>query len=189
MLKLVQETPARAEAQPSTIDLDELCRLAARQMLASALLAERRAYLDAHSDLVDEAGHRLVVANGYAQGREVMTGAGMVEVKAPRVDDRREGEHYRSVILPAYMRKSPKVTEVLPVMYLRGLSTGDFAPALAEFFGSSAGLSASTVQRLTESWQAEHHDWAARDLSGVDYVYWWVGPRSPWGTCACRQAG
>ncbi len=174
MLKLVQETPARAEAQPSTIDLDELCRLAARQMLASALLAERRAYLDAHSDLVDEAGHRLVVANGYAQGREVMTGAGMVEVKAPRVDDRREGEHYRSVILPAYMRKSPKVTEVLPVMYLRGLSTGDFAPALAEFFGSSAGLSASTVQRLTESWQAEHHDWAARDLSGVDYVYWWV---------------
>ena len=73
------------------------------------------------------------------------TGAGMVEVKAPRVDDRREGEHYRSAILPAYMRKSPKVTEVLPVLYLRGLSTGDFAPALGEFFGSGAGLSASTV--------------------------------------------
>ena len=174
MLKLVHGASVGAEEEPTTIDLDELCRLAARQMLASALLAERRAYLDAHSDLVDEAGHRLVVANGYAQGREVMTGAGMVEVKAPRVDDRREGEHYRSVILPAYMRKSPKVTEVLPVMYLRGLSTGDFAPALAEFFGSSAGLSASTVQRLTESWQAEHEDWSTRDLSGVDYVYWWA---------------
>jgi transposase-like protein len=174
MLKLVHGASVGAEEEPTTIDLDELCRLAARQMLASALLAERRAYLDAHADVVDGSGHRLVVANGYAREREVMTGAGMVEVKAPRVDDRREGEHYRSVILPAYMRKSPKVTEVLPVMYLRGLSTGDFAPALAEFFGSSAGLSASTVQRLTESWQAEHEDWSTRDLSGVDYVYWWA---------------
>lgn len=72
------------------------------------------------------------------------------------------------------MRKSPKVTEVLPILYLRGLSTGDFAPALAEFFGSSAGLSASTVNRLTEAWQAEHEDWSARDLSGVDYVYLWA---------------
>jgi putative transposase len=98
----------------------------------------------------------------------------MVEVKAPRADDRREGEHYRSAVLPAYMRKSPKVTEVLPVLYLRGLSTGDFGPALAEFFGSGAGLSASTVQRLTEAWQAEHQDWAGRDLSGLDYVYWWA---------------
>ena len=174
MLKLVHDASAGAEVEPTTVDLDELCRLAARQMLASALLAERRAYLDAHADMVDATGKRLVVANGYAKERQVMTGAGMVDVKAPRVDDRRQGEHYRSVILPAYMRKSPKVTEVLPVMYLRGLSTGDFAPALAEFFGSSAGLSASTVQRLTESWQAEHEDWSTRDLSGLDYVYWWV---------------
>src|SRR6516162_10903126 len=103
-----------------------------------------------------------------------MTGAGMVEVRAPRVDDRREERHYRSTILPAYMRRSPKVTEVLPVLYLRGLSTGDFAPALGEFFGSQAGLSASTVNRLTEAWQAEHTEWSERDLSGVDYVYWWV---------------
>ncbi len=174
MLKLVHETSARAEEAPTTIDLDELCRLAAKQMLATALLAERQAYLDAHADLVDGTGKRLVVANGYAKEREVTTGAGMVGVKAPRVDDRREGQHYRSVILPAYMRKSPKVTEVLPVLYLRGLSTGDFAPALGEFFGSGAGLSASTVQRLTESWQDERERWAGRDLSGTDYVYWWV---------------
>jgi transposase-like protein len=72
------------------------------------------------------------------------------------------------------MRKSPKVTEVLPVLYLRGLSTGEFSPALGEFFGSGAGLSASTVCRLTESWQAEHDQWSRRDLSGTDYVYWWV---------------
>ena len=100
---------------------------------------------------------------------------GLVEVKAPRVDDRREGERYRSVILPVYMRKSPKVTEVLPGLGLHGLSTGDFAPALGEFFGSEAGLSPSTVQRLTESWQAEHGTMVEQvDLSGLDYVYWWV---------------
>jgi transposase-like protein len=115
-----------------------------------------------------------VVANGYAKERKLSTGAGAVEVKAPRVDDRRQGERYRSAVLPVYMRKSPKVTEVLPLLYLRGLSTGDFAPALAKFLGSQAGLSASTVQRLTESWQSEHETWSGRDLSGVDYVYWWV---------------
>jgi transposase-like protein len=174
MLKLVHAADERADNEPTMVDLDELCRLAAKQMLATALLAERQAYLDAHADLVDEAGHRLVVANGYAKQRTVTTGAGQVEVKAPRVDDRREGERYRSAILPVYMRKSPKVTEVLPLLYLRGLSTGDFAPALAQFLGSEAGLSPSTVQRLTESWQAEHEDWCRRDLTGTSYVYWWV---------------
>ena len=115
-----------------------------------------------------------MVGNGFARAREVTTGAGMVEVAAPRVDDRRVGERFSSAILPAYMRKSPKVTEVLPILYLRGLSTGDFAPALGEFFGSDAGLSPSTVTRLTEAWQAEHAEWSERDLSGLDYVYWWV---------------
>jgi transposase-like protein len=174
MLKLVHDTAVRAEDETTTINLDELCRLAAKQMLATALLAERQAYLDAHADLSDATGKRLVVANGYAKQRTVTTGAGPVEVKAPRVEDRREAERYHSAILPAYMRKSPKVTEVLPLLYLRGLSTGDFAPALAKFLGSEAGLSASTVSRLTESWQAEHDQWCRRDLSGVDYVYWWA---------------
>ena len=174
MLKLVQDDSARAEQAPTTVGLDELCRLAAQEMLKVALLAERQAYLDAHADQLDGTGKRLVVGNGYANERQVTTGAGMVEVKAPRVDDRREGQHYRSVILPAYMRKSPKVTEVLPVLHLRGLSTGDFAPALGAFFGSGAGLSASTVARLTEAWQDERERWAGRDLSGTDYVYWWV---------------
>lgn len=97
-------------------------------MLATALLAERRAYLDAHAELVNATGKRLVVGNGYAKERTVTTGAGAVEVKAPRVEDRREGEHFRSAILPVYMRKSPKVTEVLPLLYLRGLSTGADRP-------------------------------------------------------------
>jgi len=176
MLKLLHETTPDAVGDPEglTLDLDEICRVAAQDMLAVALLAERRAYLDANASELDATGKRLVVGNGYARPREVTTGAGMVEVKAPRVDDRRNGERFGSAILPAYMRKSPKVTEVLPILYLRGLSTGDFAPALGEFFGSEAGLSPSTVNRLTEAWQVEHEEWTERDLSGVDYVYWWA---------------
>ena len=176
MLKLVHDATVDAVDDPEVheIGLDELCRTAAQEMLAVALLAERRAYLDAHATELDETGKRLVVGNGFARPREVTTGAGMVEVTAPRVDDRRDGERFTSAILPAYMRKSPKVTEVLPILYLRGLSTGDFAPALAEFFGSAAGLSASTVNRLTEAWQTEHEDWSTRNLSAVDYVYLWA---------------
>lgn len=176
MLKLVHDADAVGVDGPEamTMSLDELCRVAAQEMLRVSLLAERQAYLEAHAELLDATGRRLVVANGYARPREVTTGAGVVEVTAPRVDDRREDERFSSAILPAYMRKSPKVTEVLPILYLRGLSTGDFAPALGEFFGSEAGLSASTVSRLTQAWQAEHAEWAERDLSGVDYVYWWV---------------
>ena len=179
MLKLVQSLPDAVDTTPDsepavTVDLDELCRLAAQQMLASALLAERQAYLDAHTDVVDDDGRRLVVGNGYARQRDVVTGAGPVTVEAPRVNDKRDGERFSSHILPAYMRRSPKVTEVLPVLYLRGLSTGDFAPALAGFLGSDAGLSPSTISRLTEAWQAEHTDWQTRDLSERDYVYWWA---------------
>jgi putative transposase len=176
MLKLVHDATANAVDDPEamTIGLDELLRMAAQDMLRIALLAERRAYLDAHAGELDATGKRLVVGNGFARAREVTTGAGMVEVSTPRVDDRRDGEHFSSAILPAYMRKSPKVTEVLPILYLRGLSTGDFAPALGEFFGAEAGLSPSTINRLTVAWQAEHEEWSRRDLSGVDYIYWWV---------------
>ena len=177
MLKIVHEAAADAVGdgpKAMMVGLDELCRIAAQQMLATALLAERRAYLEAHADELDATGHRLVVGNGFAREREVVTGAGPVTVSAPRVDDRRDGHRFSSSILPAYMRRSPKVTEVLPVLYLRGLSTGDFAPALGEFFGSDAGLSPSTITRLTAAWQAEHTDWCRRDLSDRDYVYWWA---------------
>jgi putative transposase len=176
MLKLVHDATddAVGEEEPGTVSLDELCRLAAQEMLAVALLAERRAYLDAHAEILDASGRRLVVGNGFARPRRITTGAGAVDVRAPRVDDRRQGETFSSAILPRYMRKSPKVTEVLPVLYLRGLSTGDFAPALGEFLGTEAGLSASTITRLTEAWQAEHAEWSTRELCGVDYVYVWV---------------
>jgi putative transposase len=165
--------------QQYMLDLDEIARQGARRMLAEALEAEVEAHLEATRDERDERGHALVVRNGRAREREVLLGAGAVALKAPRVNDRRVDENgqrrrFRSVILPPYMRRSPKVTEVLPLLYLHGLSSGDFVPALREFFGTQAGLSASTITRLTESWQAEREHFMARDLSGRDYVYVWV---------------
>ena len=151
MLRIVQDT-AQATVEVASLDLDELCRIAAREMLAIALESERQAYLEAHTDALDAAGHRLVVGNGSSRPREVMTGAGMVPVTAPRVDDRRPGERFHSSFLPPYARRSPKVSEVLPILYLRGLSPGDCAPALADFFGAAAGLAASPVSRLPVAW-------------------------------------
>src|SRR5512143_4198713 len=160
--------------------LDEIVREGARRMLAAALEAEVEAYLAAHAGERDEAGRRLVVRNGHARARQVTTVAGAVEVRVPRVDDRRvdaatgERRRFRSALLPPWCRRSPQVTEVLPLLYLHGLSSKDFVPALEEFFGAKAGLSASVVTRLTASWQDEQRRFAERDLSGVDYVYAWV---------------
>jgi putative transposase len=162
------------------LDLDEIARAGARRMLAEALQAEVTDYIEAAGEQRDEQGRALVVRNGYAREREVLLGAGAVEVKAPRVNDRRVDEEgnrrrFKSVILPPYMRRSPKVTEVLPVLYLHGLSSGDyFVPALEEFFGTEGGLSSATIIRLTEQWQKERESFMSRDLSLRDYVYVWV---------------
>jgi transposase-like protein len=121
-----------------------------------------------------------VVHNGYHQARQVLTSAGAVEVKAPRVNDKRveaatgERRRFSSAILPPWCGKTPKLTEVLPLLYLHGLSSGDFVPALGQFLGSSAGLSASVITRLTEQWKVEQLAFAGRDLSQVDYVYLWA---------------
>jgi transposase-like protein len=149
-------------------------------MLAEALAAEVDAYIVAFAAERDENGRRLVVRNGYHQSREVLTSAGAVEVTAPRVNDRRtdpgtgERRRFSSAILPAWARKTPKVTEVLPLLYLHGLSSGDFVPALSQFLGSGAGLSGPVITKLTRTWQDEQKAFAARDLSGVDYVYLWA---------------
>jgi transposase-like protein len=161
------------------LDLDEIARHGARRMLAEALEAEVQDYLEAARGERDEQGRALVVRNGYAREREVLLGAGAVEVRTPRVNDKRMEEdgkrkRFRSVILPPYMRRSPKVTEVLPLLYLHGLSSGDFVPALEEFFGTQAGLSASTITRLSEQWQQERESFMRSDLSERDYVYVWV---------------
>ncbi len=165
--------------QQHLLDLDEIARQGARRMLAEALEAEVEAYLEAARGERDERGHALVTRNGYAREREVLLGTGAVEVRAPRVYDRRvdedgERQRFKSVILPPYMRRSPKVSEVLPLLYLHGLSSGDFLPALTEFFGTEAGLSAATITRLTQRWQSERESFMSRDLSQRDYVYVWV---------------
>jgi putative transposase len=177
MLSVVADEAARAELR---VDLDELARKGARRMLAAALEAEVDDYLAAHAAERDERGRRLVVGNGHARQREVLTAAGAVRVQAPRVNDRRtepatgERARFRSVILPPWCRKSPKVAEVLPLLYLHGLSTGDFVPALEAFFGSAAGLSAAAVGRLLAGWQADHEAFSRRDLTDRDYVYVWA---------------
>ena len=143
MLKVAQEesaSNAHASAAVGGSILDELVRDGARAMLA-ALQAEVAAYIEAHAGQVDEAGHRLVVRNGYHQPREVTTAAGAVPVQAPRVNDKRTDaetglrKRFSSAILPAWARKSPQVAEVLPLLYLHGLSSGDFGPALEQFLG------------------------------------------------------
>jgi transposase-like protein len=153
--------------------IDDLVREGARRMLAEALQAEVDDYIARFAGERDENGRRLVVRNGSHQPREVLTSAGAVEVTAPRVNDRRtdadtgQRARFSSAILPPWCRKTPKITEVLPLLYLHGLSTGDFVPALGQFLGSSAGLSAPGITKLTEAWKAEQRAFAARDLSGV----------------------
>jgi putative transposase len=177
MLSVIADDAAQGELR---LELDELFREGARRMLAAALEAEVDAYLAAHAAERDERGRRLVVRNGHAPARTITSGVGQVEVVRPRVDDRRVDAttgarmQFHSMLLPRWCRRSPKVAEVLPLLYLHGLSSGDFVPALEAFFGTAAGLSASVVTRLVEQWQAERAAFARRDLGGVDYVYCWA---------------
>jgi transposase-like protein len=163
------------------VALDELAREGARRMIAAALEAEVDDYVASFVGEVDEDGHRLVVRNGRARERRLTVGSGTVPIRAPRVNDKRieeetgERKRFSSRILPAYARRSPKVTEVLPVLYLHGLSTGDFGPALRDLLGEDAsGLSPSSIQRLTEAWQAEHEAFRRRELRFHRYAYWFV---------------
>jgi len=178
MLRVV-EKPTK-ENEELRITLDEVLQRGALKMLHETLEAEVEEYIWRHREARDHRGHAQVVRNGKAPARTLVTGSGTLEVRAPRINDRRvdaEGERQRfaSQILPSYMRRAPKVTEVLPILYLRGLSTGDFQAALPVLLGEDAtGLSPTTITRLTASWEAEYHAWRRRDLHDVDYVYVWV---------------
>lgn len=174
MLKVFEEG-IRSQDEELGWDLDEVAREGARRMLAVALELEVEAYLAKYTDFRDENGHALVVRNGRARPRKVTVGSGTVEVEAPRVHDRRPGEKFTSQLLPPWMRRSPKVDEVIPLLYLRGLSTGDFREALPVLLGEAAsGLSASSISRQLGAWEAEVEAWKKRDLSEVDYVYVWA---------------
>jgi putative transposase len=173
----VRMLPVGEDNEEITVALDELAREGARRMIAAALRAEADEYVERFSDDVDEHGHRLVVRNGRAQERRVTVGSGTIPVRAPRVNDKRvdeggERQKFSSRILPAYARRSPKVSEVIPILYLRGLSTGDFRPALEGLLGEdAAGLSATTVSRLCKEWEAHHDRFRKRLLSFSRYAY------------------
>lgn len=171
MLKLI---PNGEEAREEC-GLDEIARQGARRMIAEALELEVEQYILASRELRDELGHALVVKNGHARSRKLLLGCGEVEIKAPRVHDRREGHRFSSLILPPYMRKSPKISEVLPILYLKGLSTGDFSEALESLVGSDAkGLSANSIVRLKSKWLEEYRQWKKRSLKDSKYAYIWA---------------
>ena len=158
-----------------TQTLDELAREGARRMILAALELEVEQYLEKLRHLHDENGHALVVRNGKAEPRTVSLGAGSIKFQAPRVDDRRPDQRFTSRILPPYMRRSPRLNEALPILYLRGLSTGDFEEAIPVLLGAdAAGFSATTITRLLRVWQDEHTGWSKRSLKGKEYVYVWA---------------
>jgi putative transposase len=158
--------------------LTEVLRTGAQQLLAQAIEAEIADWIDQHSSITDEDGHRLVVRNGHLPTRKISTGIGLVEVTQPRVHDRRppeEAEKFSSKILPPYLRKTKSLEELIPWLYLKGVSTGGFSDALGALLGPEAkGLSATTVTRLKAVWEDEHQQWSHRSLEGKEYVYIWA---------------
>src|SRR5215204_5355744 len=164
---------ARAPDVPPSILRD-----GAPQLLRQAIEGEVAAWIEAHQSSRDERGHRQVVRNGHLPGRTLLTGVGPVTVKQPRVLDRRpaeEAEPFSSKILPPYLRKTKSIEELIPWLYLKGISTGDFSEALAALVGPAAkGLSASTITRIKEVWQGEFQEWTKRSLKGKEYVYLWA---------------
>jgi putative transposase len=174
----VRRLPVGEDYEGLEVTLDELAREGARRMIATALEAEVAEHIERFAEERDEDGKRLVVRNGRARERRVTVGSGTVAIRAPRVNDKRvdgnSGERMRfsSQILPAYARRSPKVNDVLPVLYLRGLSTGDFRPALEQLLGEdAAGLSPSTISRLCKDWETEHTRFCERSLRFHRYAY------------------
>jgi transposase-like protein len=163
---------------PSQDVLTDLLRDGARRLLAQAIEAEVATWIDAHAHLKDQTGRQQVVRNGHLPERTIQTGIGPIEVKQPRVRDRRPADQrasFTSAILPPYLRKTRSLEGLIPWLYLKGISTGDFAEALQAILGPDApGLSAATVTRLKAAWEAEHDAWSKRSLKGKHYVYVWA---------------
>ena len=158
--------------------LTSILRDGAQRLLTHAIEAEVAEWIDTHRHVQDERGHRQVVRNGHLPERTLVTGVGPVQVKQPRVLDRRgadEAEPFSSKILPPYLRTTKSLEELIPWLYLKGISTGDFSEALGALVGPEAkGLSASTITRLKEVWQGEFQEWTKRSLQGKEYVYVWA---------------
>jgi transposase-like protein len=172
MLKVV---PTKSEPRKDfELSLDEIAREGARRLLIQALNLEVEEYIEQNKSEIDENGRRLVVRNGVSKTRTITVGSGSIDLQAPRVDDRRDGEKFLSSILPPYLRKSPKVESLLPILYLKGLSTSDFKSALAEFLGEGTmGLSPASIVKLKKIWETEFDTWSRRKIN-KKYVYMWV---------------
>ena len=175
----VERTSGWESSVPTASPLDSIVRAGARAMLQMALDQEVQDFLDRYSDRVDTQGRRLVVRNGHLPPRELLTGVGPLELRQPRVRDKSpdpsERVHFSSKILPPYLRKTKAIEELIPWLYLKGISSGDFSEALQALVGpSAAGLSANVVVRLKEKWTAEYETWRKRDLSGEQFVYIWA---------------
>jgi len=160
--------------------LDELLREGARKMLQSAIEKEVSDFLENNKSNKDPEGKSLVFRNGYAPEREILSGIGQINVKRPRVDDRKlrtqtNSPGFSSQILPRFLRRVPSIDNLLPVLYLKGISTGDFPTALEAILGPNAkNISANTIVRLKESWEKDYLDWSKRDLTENKYVYFWA---------------
>ena len=158
--------------------LTDVLRQGAQRMLVQAIESEVAEWIEVHASVTNEVGRRQVVRNGYLPKRTITTGIGPIEVEQPRVLDRRakeEREPFSSKILPPYLRKTKSLEELIPWLYLKGISTGDFSEALASLVGPSAkGLSAATVTRLKQIWEGEFQEWSQRSLAAKQYVYVWA---------------
>jgi putative transposase len=166
------------EQLPGTV-LEELAREGARQMLSQALELEVAEFIEKHQNRINAGGQRQVVRNGYMPARQLVTGIGPVMIRQPRLDDRllskTAEERFSSQILPRYLRRVPSVDNLVPILYLKGISSGDMSEALAAILGSeAAGLSATNIVRLKAQWELEYQAWCRRELSGKQHVYIWV---------------
>lgn len=180
MMTIVRTPAGAQEREPEVATaLDELAREGARRMILAALEVEVEEYRQQHREIRDSQGHALVVRNGQARPRRLTLGAGTITIAAPRVNDRRvlhgTRQKFTSAILPPYLRRSPQVSAVLPLLYLHGLSTGDFREALPVLLGEdAAGLSPAAITRLTTTWRTEYDQWRRRSLADRDFIYVWV---------------
>ena len=169
-IKYVKEEP-----ESSWSVLEQIARKGARKVLQIALENEVEEYIQKHSHLTDSDGKRVVVKNGHMPQRNITTGMGPLTVTQPRVDDRGLKKRFTSNILPRYLRRIPSVDNLIPVLYLKGISTNDFATALESILGKGvSGLSATNIVRLKKIWEEEYDTWRKRDLSDKEYVYFWV---------------
>lgn len=160
--------------------LGEIVREGAEKLVKMAVMAEFENFFSQYSHLTDQKGKQSVVRNGYHQERTVMTAAGNIRVKIPRLSDRRESKgkkerlRFHSKVIPPYLRRANEVDDFIPYLYLKGISSGDFSDVLSQLLGEKVSLSAQTVSRLKQKWEIEFSEWSQRDLLGKRYVYWWA---------------